>query len=203
MASESLATMAKEAELPRPPGRPRCPIAHRAILETAYELLEEVGFASMSVEGIASRAGVGKATIYRRWPNKASVVMDAFLAAMAPQIPFPDTGSAREDLRRQMRSLVEAMRGRHGRTIATLIGAGQADPELAEAFRTRVVALRRAEARQVLQRGMARGDFRSKFDPEVVLDALYAPLYFRLLVGHAPITAAFADAVVAVVLDKL
>ncbi len=154
----------------------------------------------MSVEGIAARAGVGKATIYRRWPNKASVVMDAFLAATAKEIAFPDTGSAREDIRRQMRSVVKVLNGPRGRTIATLIGVVQSDHELAEAFRTRFVAVRRGEAKAVVQRGIANGEFKLDMDLESVLDCLYGPLYFRLLIGHEKASAKYADQLVDLVL---
>jgi AcrR family transcriptional regulator len=184
----------------RAPGRPRCAVTHQAILDCANALLEEIGFANMSVEGIAARAGVGKATIYRRWPNKASVVMDAFLAATAKEIAFPNTGSAREDIRRQMRSVVKALNGPRGRTIATLIGVVQSDQELAEAFRTRFVAVRRGEAKAVVQRGIASGEFKPDMDLESVLDCLYGPLYFRLLIGHDKASAKYADQLVDLVL---
>jgi AcrR family transcriptional regulator len=186
----------------RLPGRPRCAVTHQAILDCANSLLEEIGFSSMSIEGIAARAGVGKATIYRRWPNKASVVMDAFLAATSKELPFPDTGSAREDIRRQMRAVVKVLNGPRGRTIATLIGVVQSDNELAEAFRTRFVAVRRSEAKAVLQRGVANGEFKPDMDLESVLDCLYGPLYFRLLIGHEKASAKYADQLVDLVLHR-
>lgn len=184
----------------RPPGRPRCPATHQAILDAANNLLDEIGFTNMSLEGIAARAGVGKATIYRRWSNKASVVMDAFLAATAKEIAFPNTRSAREDIRRQMRSVVKVLNGPRGRTIATLIGVVQSDNELAEAFRTRFVAVRRGEAKAVVQRGIANGEFKPDMDLESVLDCLYGPLYFRLLIGHEKASAKYADQLVDLVL---
>jgi AcrR family transcriptional regulator len=186
----------------RAPGRPRCAITHQAILDCANELLEEIGFANMSIEGIAARAGVGKATIYRRWPNKASVVMDAFLAATAKELPFPNTGSALEDIRRQLRMVVKVLNGPRGRTIATLIGVVQSDNELAEAFRTRFVAVRRGEAKAVLQRGVANGEFKPDMDLESVLDCLYGPLYFRLLIGHDKSSVKYADQLVDLVLPR-
>lgn len=186
----------------RAPGRPRCAITHQAILDSANVLLEEVGFANMSIEGIAARAGVGKATIYRRWPNKASVVMDAFLAATAKEVAFPDTGSAREDIRKQMRAVVKVLNGSRGRTIATLIGVVQSDNELAEAFRTRFLAVRRGEGKAVLQRGIANGEFNPDMDLESVLDCLYGPLYFRLLIGHEKVSTKYSDQLVDLVLHR-
>lgn len=186
----------------RAPGRPRCAITHQAILDSANELLEEIGFSNMSIEGIATRAGVGKATIYRRWPNKASVVMDAFLAATAKEVAFPHSGSAREDIRRQMRSVVKVLNGARGRTIATLIGVVQSDNELAEAFRTRFVAVRRGEGKAVLHRGITNGEFKPDMDLESVLDCLYGPLYFRLLIGHEKPSCKYSDQLVDLVLHS-
>ena len=199
MNDESATDLLEEAPN-RAPGRPRCPTTHQAILDAANNLLDEIGFTNMSLEGIAARAGVGKATIYRRWSNKASVVMDAFLAATAKEIAFPNTSSAREDIRRQMRSVVKVLNGPRGRTIATLIGVVQSDNELAEAFRTRFVAVRRGEAKAVVQRGIANGEFKPDMDLESVLDCLYGPLYFRLLIGHEKASAKYADQLVDLVL---
>ena len=91
----------------------------------------------MTVEAIAERAGVSKATVYRWWPNRAAVVMDGFLSIVSSQVPFPHTGRAREDIRIHMRRLAEAFSGKIGSTVAALIAEGQSDPELAEALRSR------------------------------------------------------------------
>jgi AcrR family transcriptional regulator len=179
---------------PRAPGRPRSEGARRAILQAANELLEGVGFAAVTVEAIAERAGVSKATVYRWWPNKAAVVMDGFLSTVSSEVPFPHTGHAREDIRLHMRGLTEAFSGKIGRTVAALIAEGQANPGLAEALRSRWLSVRRAEAREILELGIARGELREDLGPEVAVDVLYGPIYYRLLVGHAPLDADFADA---------
>lgn len=178
----------------RPPGRPRSERAHRAILQAANELLESEGFAAVTVEAIAERAGVSKATVYRWWPNSAAVVMDGFLSTVSSEVPFPHTGHAREDIRIHMRRLSEAFGGKIGRTVAALIAEGQADPELAAALRSRWLSVRRAEARKILDLGIERGELREDLDPEVAVDVLYGPIYYRLLVGHAPLDDDFADA---------
>ena len=178
----------------RPPGRPRSERARRAILQAANDLLEIEGFTAITVEAIAERAGVSKATVYRWWPNKAAVVMDSFLSTVSSEVPFPHTGHAREDLRLHMRRLTEAFSGKIGRTVAALIAQGQGDPELAEALRSRWLSIRRAEAQEILEQGMARGELREDIDPEVAVDSLYGPIYYRLLVGHAPLKEDFADA---------
>src|ERR687889_2592462 len=178
----------------RPPGRPRSERAHRAILQAANDLLESEGFAAVTVEAIAERAGVSKATVYRWWPNRAAVGMDGFLSIVSSEVPFPHTGHAREDIRLHMRRLTEAFSGKIGRTVAVLIAEGQADPELAEALRSRWLSVRRTEARKILELGIECGELREDLDPEVAVDILYGPIYYRLLVGHAPLDEKFADA---------
>lgn len=157
-------------------------------------MLERQGFAATTVESIAERAGVSKATVYRWWPNKAAVVMDGFLSTVSSEVPFPHTGHAREDIRLHMRRLAEAFRGKMGRTVAALIAEGQADTELAEALRSRWLSIRRAEAREILELGIERGELREDVDPEVAVDVLYGPIYYRLLAGHAPLDETFAEA---------
>jgi AcrR family transcriptional regulator len=148
----------------------------------------------LTVEAIAERAGVSKATIYRWWPNKAAVVMDSFLSMVSSEVPFPHTGHAGEDLRLHMRMLAEAFGGKMGRTVAALIAEGQADPELAEALRSRWLSVRRTEAKEILELGIERGELREDLDTEVAVDVLYGPIYYRMLVGHAPLDNDFTDA---------
>jgi AcrR family transcriptional regulator len=189
-----------QTSAPRAPGRPRSEQARAAILRAAIELLQSKGFTAMSVDAIAARAGVGKATIYRWWPNKAAVVMDAFLADTAPGMPFPDTGSTREDLRRQMRSVIRLFNTPTvGGPFVALLGESQHDPALAAALRERFVASRRAAAKEVLRRGIERGELRPDLDLEVAMDALYGPLYYRLLVSGQRLTPRYAD----VLLDQI
>jgi AcrR family transcriptional regulator len=185
---------AKNDPQARSPGRPRSERAHRAILQAANDLLESEQFAAVTVEAIAERAGVSKATVYRWWPNRAAVVMDGFLSIVSSQVPFPHTGRAREDIRIHMRRLAEAFSGKIGSTVAALIAEGQSDPELAEALRSRWLSVRREEAREILELGTERGELRDDIDPEVAVDVLYGPIYYRLLVGHAPLDNDFADA---------
>jgi AcrR family transcriptional regulator len=185
---------AKNDPQARSPGRPRSERAHRAILQAANDLLESEEFAAVTVEAIAERAGVSKATVYRWWPNRAAVVMDGFLSIVSSQVPFPHTGRAREDIRIHMRRLAEAFSGKIGSTVAALIAEGQSNPELAEALRSRWLSVRREEAREILELGIERGELRDDIDPEVAVDVLYGPIYYRLLVGHAPLDNDFADA---------
>jgi AcrR family transcriptional regulator len=176
-----------------PAGRPRSERARQAILNAAKELLARDSFAALTVEAIAAQAGVSKATIYRWWPNKAAVVTESFLELTAPQIEFVVTGSIREDLRTQMRRLTEVLASPSGQVVAALIAESQNDPDVAQAFLSRWVAVRRRETRLVIEEGIARGELRADLDLDVVMDALYGPIYFRLLLHHLPLDAAFAD----------
>jgi AcrR family transcriptional regulator len=185
------------------PGRPRCPVTHQNILKAARELVEEIGFDSLTIEGIAARAGVGKTTIYRRWPNKASIVLDAFFEEVTPQTTFAGTGNVREDIRRHLQKFVKELNGTLGCKVAMLLANSQFDEEMAEAFRTRWIEPRRDEMRRVIIEGIKRGEIRQEVDAEVLVDALYGPVYFRLLGEHAPLTQDFADNLTELVMSGL
>ncbi len=193
----------KQASVTQGRGRPRSEEANQKILEAAYELLSEVGFNDLTIEGVAARAGVGKPTKYRRWSTKARLVMDAFVSAVTPELKFPDTGSVEEDIRRQMKQLVKMFNSHRGEIIATIIGGGQTDPELIAAFRDNWLVPRRAEAAKVLQQGVERGELSQDLDIEMALDAFYSPLFYRLLIKHQPLTLKFVDELVQTVMQGL
>jgi AcrR family transcriptional regulator len=181
----------------RRPGRPRSERATAAILRAAGELLDSRGLDGLSVDAIAARAGVSKATIYRWWPNKAAIVMDAVLNVTAPQIPFPDTGSVREDLRQQMRSVVRLFtKTATGRALVALIAQSQHDAVTATALHERFIAPRRTTAGDVLRRGIDRGELRPDLNVDTAIDTLYGPLYYRLLVSGDPLTPRYVDRVI-------
>jgi len=171
----------------RPPGRPRSVAARKAILEAANSLLEEVGFARLSMEGIAARAKVSKATIYRWWPSKGAVAIEAFLAATSPRIAFPHTASAVADVTSQMLTLAGVYRGVTGRIVCECIALGQSDPDTLESFVEGYLRPRRAEARNALRRGVQSGEIRPDVDLDVLVDALYAPIFHRMLARHLPL----------------
>ena len=181
-------------------GRPRSPETRAKILKAAYEMLNEVGFMDLTIEGVAARAKVGKPTIYRRWKTKAALAMDAFLEAVNPELAFPDTGSAKEDFREQMQKIVRLMNSPRGEVLASVIGCGQADEELIAAFRENWLTPRRKDAKRIFQRGVERGELKEGIDAEVVIDALYSPLFYRLLLKHQPLTKKLVDELVDVVM---
>lgn len=163
-------------------GRPRNVETQKSILAASYDLLLENGFGAVTVEKIAERAGVSKATIYKWWPNKAAVVMDGYLSAAAARLPVPDTGSVWNDIRIHATNLARFLTSREGNIIKELIGEGQFDAGLAEAYRTRYFQPRRLEARQLMERGIQRGEWSENLDIELSIDLIYGPIFYRLLV---------------------
>ena len=117
--------MATLENSPRGPGRPRDEAARRRILQAALDLMDETAFAQVSAEAIAERAGVSKATVYRWWPNKAAVVIEAFREAVAPELPLRNTGSLRHDLAQQVRNFARMLSGRGGRMLRSFIVAAR------------------------------------------------------------------------------
>jgi AcrR family transcriptional regulator len=187
----------------RLPGRPRSEAVRRAVLSATYALLEAEGFSRLTMEGIAARAGVGKATLYRWWPNKGAVAMEAFLAAVSPRIAFPEDGSAVESITTQMLRLAEAYRGAIGRVVREMLALGQSDPEVLAAFLNGYMLPRRAAARQVLARGVAAGEIRPDVDLDLMVDALYAPIFHRMIQGHLPLDDAFIRDIAALAFSGL
>jgi AcrR family transcriptional regulator len=172
-------------ESPPRAGRPRSERARLAILEAAADRLVEDGLAGATMESVAARAGVSKVTIYKWWPSRGALAIDAYFHRYSHMDTFEDTGDLARDLCAQITALVRAFRGRAGEVMAELIGQAQTDPLLGEVLRERWLAPRREAATAVLRRAMERGEIRSDLDLGVVLDQLYAPIYYRLAMGHA------------------
>ena len=175
------------------PGRPRSDEAHQAILKAALQLVSAQGFRAITVNQIAAEAGVGKMTVYRRWPHKAALVMDALLELVGPQTDFPSSPRALNSLREQLRLQAKFFRSRYGRLIRSLLAEAQFDEELASAFRERWIQPRRRGVVQILQRAIQEGDLRNDIDLEAATDLLYGPIYYRLLLGTGAIDGRFID----------
>lgn len=177
-------------------GRPRNAATEKAILEASYDLLLENGFGNVTVEKIAERAKVSKATIYKWWPNKAAVVMDGFLSAAMARLPLPDTGSVIHDIVSQASNLASFLSSREGKVITELIAEGQSDLKLAEEYRLRYFNPRRLDSRRILERGMERGELKKGLDLELCIDLVYGPLFYRLLVTGEKIDEPFIRSIV-------
>ncbi len=182
---------------PRRSGRPRSERARLAVLDAAADLLIEGGLAAATIEAIASRAGVSKVTIYKWWPSRGSVAIDAYFHRYRQSSSFEDTGDLSGDLTSQIRLLIDAFRGRAGAVMAELIGRAQSDPDLAETLRSRWLGPRRAASTTVLLRAIERGQVRPDTDVPALLDQLYAPIYYRLTMQHEPLTPELAATLVA------
>ncbi len=165
--------------------------------------MDTTGFAQITVEGIAERAGTSKATVYRWWPNKAAVVIEAFREVIAPELPLRNTGTLRDDLTNQLRNFSRVLSGRGGRMLRSFVVAGMSDPDVAAAFRSTWSAPRRAEAKQMLRQKQVSGQLREDADPDLVLDLLYGPLYYRFLVKNEPPSQKYAEAVVELLIQAL
>jgi len=186
----------------RPPGRPRSEQSRQAILRSTLKLLrQQGGFPDLSIEAIAADANVSKATVYRWWPNKAALVADAFSASAEEELQFPDTGSVGSDMSLQMRRVIRLFRSPRGKIVAALLAGGQSDPELIEAFRERFLWPRRRQAYKTLQRGVDRGELPRDSNFDLILDALYGPIYMRFLIRHDELREDFADQICGLVLN--
>jgi AcrR family transcriptional regulator len=176
-----------------PPRRRRSRRAEAAILESTLALLGEVGFSGLTIDGIAARAGVGKATIYRHWRSKAELVIEAF-RRYAPPFPTPDTGTMRGDLAALLHHLVDGLaRSPLAGILPSLVQAAEIDPEVGRLYAA-FAAERREVVRNVLHRAARRGELRAGVDHEIVIDLVVSPVFARRLVTRQPLDAAFADA---------
>ena len=167
-------------------GRPRSDEARQAILSAALAELGDRGYAAVTVEGIAARAGVGKQTIYRWWPSKADVVLEAAGVEAEARIAVPDRGSLAADLRG---FLAATFRQRsQQRVVVGLMAQALLDAAFAEKFREQFLFGRRAALRAVFERADERGELPAGVDVELLIDVVFGVLWYRLLIGHAPLT---------------
>ena len=176
--------MAGGAPAPKGPGRPRDPEADRAILTATIELLSEEGYEGLSIESVAARAGVGKTTIYRRWPSKEPLVVDAIKAFKAPVDPTPprEDESTRDALVRSIGSFTKTVgHSGTGQMLAGLVAEMSRNPDLARAVRAGMLEHRRELIRSILRRGIERGEIREDADLEVVADMLGGAILTRIL----------------------
>ena len=184
-------------------GRPRSEERRDAVLAAAMELMQEDDLRRASVDRISARSGVSKATIYKWWPNRTAVAIDAFLHQMMADAPVPDTGSAAEDFRLTLRGMMGFYTSPLGAIYAQLVGESQFYPTERERIRTHQVNVRRAAVRKIWDRGVARGELDPNVDPEVALDLIFGPAMYRRATGHGGLTPVDADAIVATAMRAL
>lgn len=177
----------------RLPGRPRSEHARLSIERSTLQLLAKKGFSELTIEAVAAHAGVGKATVYRWWPDKAALIADAFANSTTRNLRFPDTGSVMSDMSQQMRQLIKIFRSPSGRIVSAMLGAGQSDRSLIAAFRERFLKPRRQEAYATLRRAIGRGELGKNADMDLILDSLYGPIYMRFIIQHNGLTPKFVQ----------
>ena len=187
----------------RAAGRPRDAGTTQSILKAALELGTKLGFDGLTVEGIAARAGVGKSTIYRRWPDVWAIVADAVFADAARIAPVLERATARESFRVSMRLVARSFRGRLGELLRPLIGRAQVDKTLRQALAEHWLSARREISRKIIRRGIASGELRAGLEPDIVLDALYGPLYHRLLLPYDGDAVRLSDAYIDALIDTV
>lgn len=165
--------------------RTRDEAARRRILDSTRDLVCRAGPNAVTADDIAAAAGVGKQTIYRWWPSKSAVVMDALIELTDPE-PSDEPDDSYDAIRAQMRRVARLFASRQGQLIREVVADAQGDPDVAEDFRRRFLAHRRARGAATIEKGIATGQLRADLDIDDVLDLIYGPLWFRLLVSHGP-----------------
>lgn len=194
-------TSGPKAAKERRAGRPPSTRAHEAILEATRELLVAGGVHGLTVEGVAARAGVAKTTIYRRYRSKDELALAVLVDMVEHVASVPDLGDTRAELVGFVDRAVKILRSTlMGRVMQGLVSDLATDPELARAFRERVVALRVAELQRLIERGIERGDLRPDADYQLVNELLFGPVYYRLLLSGAPLDDNLAERIVSSVL---
>jgi AcrR family transcriptional regulator len=195
--------MATDAETPqaadpaeptvRRGGRQRSSETEQVILQVTRELLVECGVQGLTIEKVAARAGVAKTTIYRRWRDKDELALAVVLDMVEQVVKLPELGDTRAELLAFVNAAVEVLGSTlMGRVMQGLVSDLATDPELAQAFRERVVSVRDGEVERLVQRGIARGDLRPDTHPETAHELLIGPVYYRLLLTGQPLNRAFA-----------
>jgi AcrR family transcriptional regulator len=178
---------------PRSAGRPRSEQARRDILEAAYKLLKAKGFQAVGSHEIAKAAGVSSATLYRWWDSKEEILFDACFEHMKPVLAVSGSGSALARLRRYVLYVAEFLSSDDGAVMARLFTGIHDDPKLRRTFLERYVMPRRQMQRLFIGEAIASGKLKRGTDPELLIDALNGPLFFRWLMGHAPLEKSFAE----------
>jgi AcrR family transcriptional regulator len=179
-------------------GRPPSEIAesHAAILDAVYELLQEGSTRDLTLEAVAKRAKVGRPTLYKWWPSKSALVLATFHERIDRDAEVLVAGTAEEVIRGKVRRLIRALNGLFGKVLADLIAEGQSEPAILQDLHEQHMKSRRAATAADVERGKAAGEFAADVDPELLIDSLFSPIFFRLLLRQGPLTERYGDALV-------
>ena len=162
-------------------------------MDAVFELLQEKSARDLTMEAVAKRANVGKPTLYKWWPTKAALIMAMFHERLDRPSELPVTVTAEEALRAKTRRLIKIVNGFFGKVVRDLIAEGQSDPDILREFYEQHVRLRRAAVVEDIERGKATGEFSANTNAELLVDAIVAPVYYRLLLRFAPLTEKYGD----------
>ena len=177
----------------RSPGRPRSESARVAVLAATVKLIEQRGYGDLTMEAIAREAGVSRQTVYRWWPTKAAITLEALNEGAAAIAPAPDTGALETDLRQFLRRSVAGATGRNTRLLAALMAEAQLDAGFAESFRVQFLARRRDVLHELLDRHRRRGELAIAADLDFLVELVFATLWYRILARNRPLDRSFAD----------
>jgi AcrR family transcriptional regulator len=187
-----------KSSIPRRLGRPPIEAAesHAAILDAVYELLQERSVRDLTMEAVAKRAGVGKPTLYKWWPTKAALVLAMFRERIAVALPPPSAGTAEEAIRDAARALIGPLNGQLGKVLSELIAEGQSEPAILwELFDKHIRGYQEANAADI-ERGKTSGELASDADPQLIIDAVFGAIFYRLLFRTSSLTEEFSDKLV-------
>lgn len=169
-----------------------------AIMQATLDLAQENGYAALSIEAVAARAGVGKNTIYRRWVSKGELFLDALLSRNQPVLDFADTGDLLTDLREQAYAVTELLaNGPWGPLYRALVAEAQHDPAVAAGLDERFIRPQTERTVARVRRGQEQGQVSPDVDLDLVMTILSGPLYYRLLIAREPVSREFIDSVFA------
>ena len=185
--------MSQDAKKPR--GRPPSKVARRKALTAAAEILKSDGFGRLTIEAVSAKSGVGKPTIYRHWANASELAMAA-LMERHPEDVSDSSGSLQDRLEQQVTSIVLAFGTTRGRQITLALAAADQDSEMTKAFRNRIILSGREAGRRMIENAVEMREIPAPEHIEVCLDMIYAPIFYRVLLGHMPLDASFAMSLV-------
>jgi AcrR family transcriptional regulator len=174
-------------------GRPRSEPSRKAIIDATRRLLTHAPLARLSIEAIAKKAGVGKTTIYRWWPNKGAIALEALLGQPVIQNAIPEDAASGEAIVRHLENLIRLLRGQNGRIIAGLIAESQSDEAVLDLLYEKFLRSRVETLYGLVERGRKDGVLKDGIDTAIAIDMLLGPIFMRVLSGPHGIDSAFAE----------
>lgn len=177
---------------PKRRGRPRSQTSKKAILDATNRLLLHGSVQDLSIEGIAKKAGVGKTTIYRWWPNKVAIVLDALNAQLGKTPPLPSTSSKEDAVRKQLERFIRLLKGKNGKIAIEAMAEAQSDEESLTIFYENFMLQHEQILADLIEEGKSNGEFRKNMDTSLAVDMIYGAIVYRLMSGAEALDDAFS-----------